>query len=293
MRKFIVSDLHGNGTMYQSIMSFLENLSKEDEISLYINGDLIDRGSSSADMLLDIRNRIISNSFPITYLGGNHELMMYQTYQDRLLGKNTYWNEWYRDGGWITDFALEEKLANKERILEIVDFISNLDIYHKFSETINGQNIVLVHAACPLKVNDPCDLKIKGNNSLVESYVWTRKNDPFIPFECRVGSSDYFTIIGHTPVDHPYGFEYDPEENYIDIDGGCASYVLGDYYFDHTPLVEIDSNNNRLVLLTFNNNNEILYGNYLENGNISPMPKKIVDQYRMYLDKESKVLKKI
>ena len=62
MRKFIVSDLHGNGTMYQSIMSFLENLSKEDEISLYINGDLIDRGSSSADMLLDIRNRIISNS---------------------------------------------------------------------------------------------------------------------------------------------------------------------------------------------------------------------------------------
>ena len=59
MRKFIVSDLHGNGNMYNSIIKYLENVNKDDEIMLYINGDLIDRGLDSADMLLDVRKRIL------------------------------------------------------------------------------------------------------------------------------------------------------------------------------------------------------------------------------------------
>ena len=61
MRQFIVSDLHGNGNIYKSIIGYLENINKDDEVILYINGDLIDRGIDSSYMLLDIRNRIINN----------------------------------------------------------------------------------------------------------------------------------------------------------------------------------------------------------------------------------------
>ena len=54
MRKFIVSDLHGNGEVYDSIISYLENISLIDKVELYINGDLIDRGIDSMRMLEDV-----------------------------------------------------------------------------------------------------------------------------------------------------------------------------------------------------------------------------------------------
>ncbi len=69
MRKFIVSDLHGNGNVYNSIMKYLENVNKEEDVTLYINGDLIDRGKDSGRMLLDIYDRVTNNKgFHIEYL---------------------------------------------------------------------------------------------------------------------------------------------------------------------------------------------------------------------------------
>ena len=58
MRQFIVSDLHGNGEVYDSIMSYLENISINDVVHLYINGDLIDRGLDSFRMLEDVIERV-------------------------------------------------------------------------------------------------------------------------------------------------------------------------------------------------------------------------------------------
>ena len=85
MRYFIVSDLHGNGYIYDSIINYLSNEQEygNEPITLYINGDLIDRGVDSGSMLVDIYERINKKEgFNIKYLGGNHELMMYQTYND-------------------------------------------------------------------------------------------------------------------------------------------------------------------------------------------------------------------
>lgn len=292
MRKFIISDIHGNGNIYYSIMNYLDNLNQKEDIILYINGDLIDRGYDSAEILLDIKKRIESNTFQIEYLGGNHELLMYQEFENRKQGINSYYNDWYDNGGSITDDRLNEILDyDKDKILKVVDFISNLKIYHKFSECINGKNIVLVHAACPINIKDECDLIIKDNNDKVELSTWTRENDPFIPFRCRIGDDNYFTIVGHTPNNNPYGYEYHINGNYLNIDGGCVRYVCGYFEYNHVPLVEI--NEGYLKILTFNNNNEIIYGNTFDGNKSIPISEEELNNDRKLLNKEIKIKKLI
>lgn len=284
MKKYIVSDLHGDGNVYNSIMAFLENKSLEEDVTLYINGDLIDRGIDSASMLLDVIKRTKNNPFKIVYLGGNHELMMIETFRRRVKGLYTDKDDWFFNGGHVTDDELSKLLNyDKNKILEVVDYLCNLKLYQKFEEKQKNKPIVLVHAMCPLKVKDECDIKLGDNNPNIDSIVWTREHDIYIPFRCRVGDEKYFTVIGHTAVKNSCGFEYFNSQNYLDIDGGCGRYMSGQTEYDHSPLVEI--NDGYLKILTFNNSNEIVCGNYFENNHCIPMTIDELNQERCYLDK--------
>ena len=290
MKKFIISDIHGLGNVYYSIMNYLDNISKLESLELYINGDLIDRGMESAEILLDVKKRIEEYNQRIIYLGGNHELLMHQIYKKRKMDINVgFYNEWYQNGGYMTDWSLEEILETKEKILEVAEFISNLKIYHKFDEKIDGKNIVLVHAACPIKVHDQCNIKIKNDNQAVYSATWTREITPFIPFRCRIGHKDFFTIVGHTPNVHKYGYEYNSKENYLNIDGGCSCYASGLFHIDHCPLVEVKDG--YLKILTFNNNNEIIYGNYFKDKQSIPYSKEELEHERNNLNHNLKTKK--
>ena len=272
-------------------MKYLENLNKDEELMLYINGDLIDRGIDSADMLLDVKKRIINKKgFPIKYLGGNHELMMYQTTNKR---KDPFsfptFSLWFFNGGGITANRLKELVDIKEE-LDVVKFISELDIYNKFQEKIDDKKIVLVHAKCPRKVNDICHLKIKDDNKISE-YVWTREDDLTPILKESLGNKNYFTIIGHTPVATKTGYSYYEKYDCLNIDGGCAAYANGYFKYDHTPLVEIDEQNNKLNILTFNNNNEIIYGNYFIDKRSIEMNNDELNNKRKYIDKSVKIKK--
>ena len=283
MRKFIVSDLHGNLEMYFQIMGYLENINKDDEVTLYINGDLIDRGTGSAYMLLDVMDRIKNKKgFPIKYLAGNHELMMYQTSLNK---EGNLWPKasiWYvRNGGLITLDGLRT-LANEEKEEEVLKFISELNIYHKFNEKINDKKIVLVHAKRPLVVKDECDLKLKDNNKKVEKALWSRTDEL-----SKIGKNKYFTIIGHTPVINEKGYRYFDEYNYLNIDGGCSYYVRGVFDYNHLPLVEIDESG-KLIILTFNNQNEIILGHQFVDGINVQMENNELEKRRKYTDKDVK-----
>ena len=295
MRTFVISDIHGNGNFYHSVISYLESISEQEEVTLYINGDLIDRGEDSVEVLLDVISRIKKNnhSLKIEYLGGNHELLMYEVFDKRRRGlfvPNN--NDWYYNGGQVTDIGLEKTLQEKEKILEVVDFIGDLKLYAKLPQKINGKNVLLVHASAPNTVDNHCEISIKDYNSkydiFIWSLVWTRKDDPTIPFRCRIGNNDYFTIIGHTPNDHPCGYVYHQDENYLNIDGGCAKYAVGLVECDHFPLVEVKDG--YLKILTFNNNQEILYGNYFINGESIPYSIEELDEERSFFMK--KMIKK-
>ena len=293
MRKFIISDIHGHGDLYNSVMAYLENISKTDDITLYINGDLIDRGSDSGKILLDVISRINDpeHPFKIVYLGGNHELMMHEVFEKRKKGIYVpNHNHWYHNGGRVTDDSLANTLNDKDKILEVASFISNLKIYQKFNEVINNKNIVLVHASSPLNVKNECDIQIKDLNLISDYYVWAREEDSRFPFRCHIGNKHYFSIIGHTPNNKRYGYFYNERENYLNIDGGSACYAGGYYQYDHFPLVEVKDD--YLKILTFNSNNEITYGNYFTGNKSIPFTSEELTTEREFLNK-SLVPKKI
>ena len=284
MRKFIVSDLHGDGAVYDSIINYLENLHNEGEdVTLYINGDLVDRGPDSARMLLDVKNRIENNiSFKIEYLAGNHELMIYQEairLQDSFFFQYTIDEElskWYMANGMnVTNDGLLEYNLSKEEKNSLIDFVSNLKLYHKFEEKINDKNIVLVHAQCPEEVHDICDLRIKDNDLLVHDLVWTRR----VNYDDRIGNKDYFTIVGHEPLINLHGYLYFKDQNYMYIDGGCSNYMCGDDRYGHVALLEVLDDS--LRILTFNHNNEITSGHIFKDGMNSSIDK--LDEYRKNL----------
>jgi len=288
MRKFIISDLHGNGNVYNSIMSYLENINKEEDVTLYINGDLIDRGPDSAQMLLDVIEKSKTGPFKIVYLAGNHELLMYDSIGDWIkTNKYDPFDNWHENGGWVTDYNLQEILDNKGKLYDIYEYISNLKIYHKFKEKVCDKQIVLVHAACPSTIKDECDIRIKDKNEEIVSSLFARNIPNYFPFRTRIGNDKYFSIIGHTPNKNDYGFEYNDKENILNIDGGSSNYVSGYFDQDHVPLVEVKDN--ELEILTFNNNNSIIFGNYLRNGLVIPMKEDELNTRRSYLNKNIKI----
>ena len=315
MRKFVVSDLHGDYNIYMSIISYLENISKEEEVELYINGDLIDRGIYSADLLIDVKKRIENNyPFKIIYLAGNHEQLMWDAYPVyKRTDKNRWFDlhnntDWCNFGGSITESCMEDMLTEQEED-NMFHFIKKLKLYHKFEETLNSKPIVLAHAKVPTLAKKICDLTIEDVCSDINDVIdliFYRKEHLILP-ETRekydilwaskvnrvtripddninLGNDLYFSIVGHTPNNSKYGFEYDKNHNVLNIDSGLNLYWKGCFEYDHVPLVEIDSKNNRLIILTFNHNNEIIYGNYFD-GNIVPMNNMELNRYKKNLNK--------
>ncbi|MBQ9019006.1 MAG: hypothetical protein IJ097_01675 [Bacilli bacterium] len=280
MRKFIVSDLHGNGEVYNSIIGYLENISLCEDVELYINGDLIDRGIDSFTMLMDVYERINGKgNIKINYLGGNHELMMWQALKERKPGKAVRrWCNWMCNGGWVVEGELdsrEESLTN-----ELFAFLGKLKIYHKFEEKVRDDNVLLVHAQAPKNIKEECHLKISDDNEIIEKAVWTRKFDEFNRVT-NLGKKGFLTITGHTPIVN--GFAYYGDDNSFNIDGGCAAYANGAFEYDKVPLVEVK--NNILEIVIFNHNNEIVNG-YIYDGELYEMDNKYLNKKREFINHE-------
>ena len=284
MRNFIVSDLHGCGIVYKSMMDYLNNISKHDDVTLYINGDLIDRGIESWDMFCDVRNRQKEkdSKIKIEYLAGNHELLMLNA----LKYDKEFMDLWIENGGWRIIHHMNDKIAeNEENKDEIIDYISNLKIYHKFPNTIDGKQIVLVHAACPKNVLDECEYSLKDSDK-VEYFLWGQNSGRYRAYRGKIGNPDYFTIVGHTPNFKKYGVEYNKDENYLNIDGGLSAFAKGEFDVDHAPLIEL--RNKFLKILTFNNKNEIIAGNYFEKDRLIPFFDDELKEENELLDKSFK-----
>ena len=290
MRKFIISDLHGNGEVYDSIMAYLDNISLKEKVELFINGDLIDYGFQSFDMIMDVMDRMKGKgNVQIHYLGGNHELMMHQSLKARGKGKAIPTDsDWFEHDASSIEGVLDGMEDSYDEACDSLrDFSGSLNVIHVFDEKVLDKPILLVHGQAPLDVSRIQSMKIKDDNIDVFHCVWKREVEYGlfgVPIgKNRVGNPEFFTIVGHHAVSDPSGFHYYQENNdsFFRIDGGCHPYVKGDFSYDHVPLVELKDN--YLSILVFNHNNQIINGYYFD-GSTVLMDENELKKNRAFLD---------
>lgn len=103
---YAMSDLHGE---YQKYLAMLEKIKFNQEDTLYLLGDLVDRGPEPVKILQDIMQR--PNVYPLL---GNHEVMaiyvlkqlLVEVTEETISQVDTYLMEniflWQRNGGGVT-----------------------------------------------------------------------------------------------------------------------------------------------------------------------------------------------
>ena len=214
---YCISDIHGN---YKAYKKLLEKINFSDKDTLYVLGDVIDRGSGSIKILQDMMMR--PNVIPII---GNHEYMainclkflMQEISRESisLLDENIIIGllEWLNVGGQAT---IEEfhKLSLKEK-QEIIDYIQEFSIYEEL--TVGDKDYILVHAG----LGNYSPQKDIEDYSL-EELIWDRTDYDVQYYD------DVYVVTGHTPtqriLNNPNpGFIF-RKNNHIAIDcGSCFS----------------------------------------------------------------------
>lgn len=145
---YVLSDIHGE---YQRYRKMLDKIQFKDEDTLYVLGDVIDRGDAGLKILFDMMLR--TNVFPIL---GNHEYMMgvcskfllkeitkesiAELEQDGELFQGLA--EWMNVGGSSTISEMQ-KLSMEER-KDILNYLEEFSLWDEVM--VAGKSFVLVHA---------------------------------------------------------------------------------------------------------------------------------------------------
>lgn len=187
--RYCISDLHGHWDKYRAMLELI-SLKKTD--TLFVLGDVIDRGPDGVRILRDMMGR--SNVIPLL---GNHEItavvclpwLMEEVSDQSLAALNetqiAALSEWIGNGGGPTLRALRA-LSMEERE-DLLDYLRDMDVY---AEVRTGrQNYLLVHAGLdrfvPGKPLDDYDL---------QDFLFAR------PIPGTTYGSDWTLIFGHTPT---------------------------------------------------------------------------------------------
>lgn len=223
MSSYVISDVHGLKERYDAM---LEGIHFQDRNTLYILGDIVDRGPDGILILKDIMKH--KNMHMIL---GNHEYMMMQYYQ--VLHKEitdeyeamTILERWKRNHCTPTIQQFEE--CDKEEQTAILSYIEQLPVAYA-DVVVNGRCYYLVHGypqtAFTSGIITREEAIEKGYE--VERFVWDRVDENTVHF------SDHCIILGHTPTlymqhKEPYELWSNTGQlstaSIINIDCGCAA----------------------------------------------------------------------
>ena len=211
---YAVSDIHGCYDKYQKLLKKI-NFGPDD--TLYVLGDVIDRGPDGFKILLDMAQRP-----NVVNLMGNHEAMALRALSHMLCavqhGSGSALSEeaaedvelWFYNGGErsLADFLW----LNEEKMQTVWDYMTDMPLYQEV--TAGGRQFVLVHGG--LKNFSPSrPLDDYESNEI----LWCR------PEEDTAYYPDKYVVFGHTPVqllktDAPAKIYR--KGNLIDIDCGCV-----------------------------------------------------------------------
>ncbi len=225
-KTYVMSDIHGDFVKYEKM---LEKIEFKENDTLYILGDIIDRGYGGIKILQDMMLR--PNVFPIL---GNHELfatlsipLLLQDVTKELLEKEkdkyAILTDWINIGGETTISELMK--LDREDILGLVDYFLEFEIYTEIE--VGSNKFVLVHAG----ISD-FEKGTTFDDYSVELLVQDRLDYEKVYFD------DAYLVSGHTPtrVVHAsqqgkllselsvkeYNDEVFMKNNHIAIDCGCG-----------------------------------------------------------------------
>ena len=215
---YCISDLHGDYIRYTTMLKMIDF---SDDDTLYILGDILDRGNEGMKILLDMMLR--PNVYPIL---GNHEYMAMQTLKwlsnditeeslanlssDKIEGIN----EWLNVGG-MTTIDEFRKLSEEEKEM-VLEYLEEFSLYEEV--TVEGKNFVLVHAG----IDNFSPEKDMEEYELYE-LIFNKPDYSKVYFE------DKYLNTGHTPTRFIHD-EIDGHSrntvffgnNHIAIDCGCG-----------------------------------------------------------------------
>lgn len=211
---YVMSDIHGQ---YKLFLKMLKTIHFCESDTLYVLGDVIDRGPDGIDCLQDIMKR--KN---IKMILGNHEHMMLNAMDEIYRGENSDEFEtfdcfriWQQNGCKPTMAAFNDKTKKEQK--DILSYLKDLPV--NIEITINEKAFLLTHAA-PLPkyfTSTPFEMFRYANDR--EFAVWSRRF-PHVDIGKTV-------IFGHTSTAHfqryePMRIYKEKGGNYIGIDCGCA-----------------------------------------------------------------------
>ena len=211
---YCISDIHG---CYDEFMALLEKINFTDKDTLYILGDVIDRGLKSIECL-----RYVMKTPNVHMIMGNHEQMMFYALTSDYGEDGEPMDHWLRNGA---DKTLAEfSKLQEEELLAIMDFINNLPYLYQVK--IGEQNYVLVHAGLnvmKLPAKDRASTARVLPQQNLHDLVWIRKE-----FFRKKALPKSITVFGHTPIPNIQkhnGAKVWRDKRFNDkicIDGGCV-----------------------------------------------------------------------
>ena len=212
---YVMSDIHGE---YDKFMELLDKIGFNENDTLYILGDIFDRGPHPIKIIREIMQ--MPNVICIV---GNHELMgmrclpflMGEITEESIdaLDTDTLDNilTWQYNGfsTTIREFAKLDIEAQQA----VIDYIGNFTAYEQI--TVNNQKYILVHAG----LGDFSPEKALEDYT-IDELVWERPNYNQKYFD------DTIIITGHTPTqtirnNETPGYIF-RKNNHIDIDCGAC-----------------------------------------------------------------------
>ncbi len=212
---YAMSDIHGK---YDKYISMLELIGFSDEDTLFVLGDVVDRGEEPIKVLKDMMGR--PNVYPLM---GNHDYMALnvlkklavniteQNYAEQVDASVIHMlMDWVGEGGATTIEKFRE-LDFSERA-DILDYIEEFSFYEVVD--VGENTFIMVHSGL-------------GN------FRKDKKLSEYSPYELLMMRSDpdekhfdddtIFVVSGHTPTKHFSGkFEIYKSNNNIHIDCGAC-----------------------------------------------------------------------
>ena len=192
MPTYVMSDIHGE---YEKYCRMLEKIALSEEDTLYILGDVVDRGPQPMEILLDMMKR--DNIYPIF---GNHDFLALdvlkkldveiteenaESYLDADVLREFI--DWVSDGG-KTTLEGYNKLTPEQR-RDVLDYISDFAMYE--AAEVGDRVFILVHAGL-----GNFRLGKKISQYTIKELIMDRGDPDRQYFE----DDSIYVVTGHTPT---------------------------------------------------------------------------------------------